>query len=120
MIKNLLENIFKKKYKIKWIVRSLNKQKFKEMAGGALYGQRKWGYQNHIQIKDVKVKGTTIEVSASKANPPGVAHMRHLKRKHKKTLRHPLIMSAPERGEGSSLSLHVYIYIYRFYLRVFL
>ena len=72
---------------------------------------------NHIQIKDVKVKGTTIEVSASKANPPGVAHMRHLKRKHKKTLRRPLIMSAPERGEGSSLSLSlslcmcIYIYI---------
>ena len=98
------------------------------MAGGALNGQRKWGYHNHIQIKDVKVKGTTIEVSASKANPPGVAHMRHLKRKHKKTLRHPLIMSAPERGEGSYLSLSlslsvcvcIYIYIYRFYLRVFL
>ena len=46
----------------------------------------------HVQVRvsqsdsnrDVKVKGTSIVVSSSKSNSPGLAPMRHLKRKHQK------------------------------------
>ena len=55
-------------------------------------GENRMVNDQHVQVRvsqsdsnrDVKVKGTSIVVSSSKSNSPGLAPMRHLKRKHQK------------------------------------